>query len=330
MTVPPVSDVTSVSDGPARVIGGRSPAQLAWIRLRRDRVGIASLVVIVLVVIIAVGAPLIVHVLGLNPDRFNSDLIGDGALPGGGVLHSGISRAHLLGIEPSTGRDILSRLLYGARISLMISTLGTFFTLIIGVFVGLVAGYMGGWMDAIAGRLMDLILSFPQLILLVALSPVLVQVLSTRFGLQANSARITFIILVFSVFGWPYIARIVRGQVLSLREREFVEASVSIGSGTRRVLAHEILPNLWVPVIVYGTLLLPTYIAAEAALSFLGVGVTEPTPTWGKMLADSVTYYQVDPLYLFIPGTALFIVVLAFNLLGDSIRDALDPRRGRS
>lgn len=330
MTAAQVSGVEAATAVNASVIGGRSPAQLAWTRLRRDRIGIVSLVVIVAVIIIAVGAPLIVHALNLDPDKFNSNLIGDGALPASGVLHSGISASHPLGIEPSTGRDIFARLLYGARISLMISALGTVFTLLIGVFVGLVAGYLGGWVDAVAGRLMDLILSFPQLILLVALSPVLVQVLSTRFGLQNNSARITFIILVFSVFGWPYIARIVRGQVLSLREREFVEASVSIGSGTRRVLFHEILPNLWVPVIVYGTLLLPTYIAAEAALSFLGVGVTEPTPTWGKMLADSVTYYQVDPLYLFIPGLALFIVVLAFNLFGDSIRDALDPRKGRA
>lgn len=313
-----------------KTIAGRSPAQLAWSRLRRDKVGMVSLMVIIVVTVIAVGAPLIAHVFGLQPNAFHSELIGDGALPKFGPLNSGISLAHPLGIEPSTGRDIMARLLYGSRVSLLIASLGTVFTVAIGVTVGLIAGYSGGRVDALFGRLMDLILSFPQLILLIALSPILIQVLNDRFGLEGNSARVTFLILVFAVFGWPYIARIVRGQVLSLREREFVEAAVSTGASTRRILVHEILPNLWVPIIVYATLLLPGYIAAEAALSFLGVGVIEPTATWGKMLSDSVTFYQVDPLYLFIPGTSLFIVVLAFNLLGDSMRDALDPRAGRA
>ena len=132
-----------------------------------------------------------------------------------------------------------------------------------------------------------------------------------------------------SVFGWPYLARIVRGQVLSLREREFVESAISMGASTRRILFKEILPNLWAPILVYATILLPTYIAAEAALSFLGVGLVPPTPSWGAMLAESVRYFTVLPGYLFIPGTYLFIVVLSFNLLGDAVRDALDPRAGR-
>ncbi len=311
-------------------IAGRSPSQIAWGRLRRDKVGIISLAVIVLVLILAVGAPLVTKLLGLSPTDFNGSLIGDGGLPAAGPLNSGIELSHPLGIEPLTGRDIMARLLYGARISLLVAGLGTLFTVAIGVSIGIIAGYSGGRVDAALGQLMDLILSFPTLILLISLSPVVVQVLDDRFGLKGNPARISFIIALFSLFGWPYLARIIRGQVLSLREREFVEAAVSMGATTRRIMVKEILPNLWVPITIYATLLLPTYISAEAALSFLGVGVGEPTPTWGRMLSDSVLFYTVDPLYLFIPGLALFITVLAFNLLGDSVRDALDPRAGRA
>jgi peptide/nickel transport system permease protein len=309
-------------------VAGRSPAQIAWARLRRDRVGMISLGVIVAVAVIAVTAPLITAALGVTPD-FETTRIGDGGIPKGGVLNSGISSQHLLGVEPVTGRDLLAELLYGSRVSLLVATLGTIVTVVLGTVLGILAGYLGGRVDGVIGRVMDLILSFPQLILLVALSPIVVQVFDQGFGIDGNPARLTFLVVVFGIFGWPYLARIVRGQVFSLREREFVEAAVSIGAGTRRILFKEILPNLWVPIIVYASLLLPTYIASEAALSFLGVGVGEPTPTWGKMLSDSVNYRNVAPLYLFIPGIALFIVVLAFNLLGDSVRDALDPRAGR-
>jgi peptide/nickel transport system permease protein len=313
-------------------IAGRSPAQIAWGRLKRDKVGIISLGVIILVIVLAFGAPLITRLLGVTtgfPDDV-SRLIGDGGLPKAGPLNSGIDSNHLLGIEPLTGRDILARLLYGARISLLVAGLGTIFTVILGVGVGIIAGYSGGRVDAALGQLMDLILCFPTLILLISLSPIVVQLLDDKLHLKGNPARITFIISLFALFGWPYLARIIRGQVLSLREREFVEAAISMGASTRRIMIKEILPNLWVPITIYATLLLPSYISAEAALSFLGVGVGEPTPTWGRMLSDSVLFYTVDPLYLFIPGLALFITVLAFNLLGDSVRDALDPRAGRA
>jgi len=309
-------------------ITGRSPAQMAWARLRRDRVALICMAVIALVVLVALFAPLITKALGLTDD-FNGHLIKDGGLPEG-PLHSGISWDHPLGVEPLTGRDLMYRLLYGSRISLLVAGLGTLFTVVIGVILGMIAGYSGGWIDAALSRLMDLLLSFPQLILLIALSPVLVQVLDNKLGIDGNPARITFLIIVFAVFGWTYLARLIRGQVLSIREREFVEAAVSIGASSRRILLKEVLPNLWVPILVYASLLFPSYIGLEAALSFLGVGVSEPTPTWGRMLADSVSFYTVDPLYLFIPGTYLFIVVLTFNLLGDSIRDALDPRASRS
>lgn len=314
-------------------IAGRSLSQIAWTRLRRDKVAMASLTVVLLVIIVAAAAPLVTRLVGVDPYTFNQDpdIISDaGGLPVGGWLDSGISRDHPLGVEPLTGRDIFARLLYGARISLLIALSATVVTTTLGVTIGIIAGYSKGWLDTALGRLMDIILAFPLLLILLAMSPVLTQRLETTFGLPPNAARIIYIVMVLSFFGWPYLARIIRGQVLSLREREFVESAISMGAGTPRILFKEILPNLWAPILVYVTILLPTYIAAEATLSFLGVGLLPPTPSWGAMLAESVSFFYTLPTYLFIPGTALFIVVLAFNLLGDAVRDALDPRAGRA
>ena len=316
--------------GESAEIAGRSLTEIAWGRLKRDKVAVVSIVVLVLIIAVAVLAPLITRLVGVDPDTFHTDaktIDQSGGLPLG--TFGGISLHHPLGVEPQTGRDLFARLLYGSRISLLIAVSSTIITVVIGVTVGIVAGYSRGWLDAALGRLMDVILAFPLILILLALSNVLTQRLQVTFHLGDVVARVSYLILVLSLFGWPYLSRIVRGQVLSLREREFVESAVSMGAGTPRILFREILPNLWAPILVYSTLLLPTYIAAEAALSFLGVGLVPPTPSWGAMLADSVRYFRVDPAFLFIPGTYLFIVVLAFNLLGDSVRDALDPRAGR-
>lgn len=312
----------------AQEITGRSLTQIAWGRLRRDKVAMVSLIVICLVVFMAVAAPLITRLVGVEPTKFYPDAVDDaGGLPVG--RWGGVSLDHPLGVQPGTGYDIFARLLYGSRVSLLIALSGTLITLVLGILVGILAGYSRGWLDSALGRLMDIILSFPLLLILLALAQPLTQRLES-LGLKGSSARILFIILVLSFFGWPYLARIVRGQVLSLREREFVESAVAMGAGTPRILFREILPNLWAPILVYATLLLPTYIAAEAALSFLGVGLVPPTPSWGAMLQESVSYFSVLPQFLFIPGTYLFIVVLCFNLLGDAVRDALDPRAGRA
>lgn len=309
-------------------IAGRSLTQIAWLRLRRDKVAMGSLTFLLLVVVLAVIAPLITRLVGVEPTKFYPETVSDaGGLPIG--RWGGVSLDHPLGVEPSTGYDIFARLLYGSRTSLLIASTGTFITLMLGVTIGIIAGYARGWLDAALGRMMDIILAFPLLLILLALSQPLTQRLES-IGLEPGLARIMFIILVLSFFGWPYLARIVRGQVLSLREREFVESAVSMGAGTPRILFREILPNLWAPVLVYATLLLPTFIAAEASLSFLGVGLLPPTPSWGAMLAESVRYFTVLPSFLFIPGTYLFLVVLSFNLLGDAVRDALDPRAGRA
>jgi peptide/nickel transport system permease protein len=312
-------------------IAGRSLTQIAWMRLRRDKVAVATLAVVLLVIVIAAAAPLITRLVGVDPYSFNNDpsIISDaGGLPAG--KWGGISLDHPFGVEPSTGRDLFARLLYGSRISLLIAFTGTLVTLALGVTIGIIAGYSRGWLDTALGRLMDLILAFPLLLILLAMANVLTQRLEVTFHLAPSVARVMFIILILSMFAWPYLARIIRGQVLSLREREFVESAVSMGAGTPRILFKEILPNLWAPILVYTTLLLPTFIAAEATLSFLGVGLLPPTPSWGAMLGESVRYFTVLPGYLFIPGTYLFVVVLSFNLLGDAVRDALDPRAGRA
>jgi peptide/nickel transport system permease protein len=304
---------------------GRSIKQIVWARLRRDKVAMTCLIVLIVYYTIGIFAPIVGPSLGLDPYAFDraaiSDLGGRPVLPNGGI-----SPEHPLGVEWGTGRDILSQLLWGLRISLVVATSATLLTVTIGVFVGIVAGYAGGWLDLIIGRLMDLTLAFPFLLIIIALSNVLTQRITDLGVPPGNPSRILYLILVISVFGWPYLARIVRGQVISLREREFVEAAVAMGSSRRRILFTEILPNLWAPILVYTSLLLPAYIGLEAALSFLSVGVLPPEMTFGAMLANSVNYFKVVPTYLFIPGTILAILVVSFNLFGDALRDALDPR----
>lgn len=283
------------------------------------------LAILVAYYVIAIVGPEIAGAFGISPYVRDPSLISDlGGKPLGAM--GGISWAHPFGVEWGTGRDIFAQLLFGLRISLIISTTAAFLSVSIGVVVGIIAGYAGGLTDMVIGRFIDLLLAFPLLLLILALSGVITQRLSDLGIPQGNPSRITYLILVIGVFGWPYLARIVRGQVLSLREREFVESAIAMGSSRRRILFTEILPNLWAPILVYGTLLLPTYIAYEATLSFLGVGVIPPETTFGSMIANSVAYFNVVPTYLFIPGILLAILVVAFNLFGDAVRDALDPK----
>jgi peptide/nickel transport system permease protein len=304
---------------------GRSLRQIVWARLSRDKVAMLCLVIVTLMYLTAIFGPFILAALGIDPYRLDASTISDfGGKPK--LPNGGISPTHILGVEWGTGRDILAQLVFGLRISLIISTSATIITVFLGTVIGIIAGYTGGLTDSIIGRFMDLILAFPFLLIILALSGVLTQRLTELGVPDGNPSRITYLILVLSVFGWPYLARIVRGQVLSLREREFVEAAIAMGAPRRRILFGEILPNLWAPILVYATLTLPAYIGLEAALSFLGVGVLPPETTFGAMLANSVSYMNVVPTYLFIPGSVLITLVVAFNLFGDAVRDALDPK----
>ncbi|MFI5619097.1 ABC transporter permease [Streptomyces sp. NPDC051567] len=310
---------------PQKAIEGRSPWKIAWSRLKRDKVALAGGVVVLLLILVAIFAPLIVKAFGHPPEELHEEMLDPLlGLPAG--KWGGMSGEFLLGVEPVNGRDVFSRIVYGARISLLVAFLSAFVAVALGTALGIVAGYFGGWVDAAISRVMDLLLAFPQLLFIIALISV---VPGKLWGFEGSGLRIAVLVLVIGFFGWPYIGRIVRGQTLSLREREYVEAARSLGAGRTYILFRELLPNLVAPITVYSTLMIPTNVLTEAALSFLGVGVKPPTPSWGETLSTAVRTYQDDPLFMIFPGVAIFITVLAFNLFGDGVRDALDPKGSR-
>ena len=306
-----------------KAIEGRSLGQIAWMRLRQDKVAMAGGIVVILLILIAIFGPYIVQ----NPLTYHENLIDPTFSRPFGTL-GGISTAHPFGVEPITGRDLLARVVNGARVSLVIAFLSTALAVGIGVVMGVVAGFFGGWVDSVLARAMDIFLAFPLLVFAIALVGVIP---SSAFGLSGNSLRIGLLVFVIGFFAWPYMGRIIRGQTLSLREREFVDAARSLGARGPYILFRELLPNLVGPILVYSTLLIPTNILFEAALSYLGVGIIPPTPSWGGMISDAVNngIYSVDPMYMIIPGLAIFITVMAFNLFGDGLRDALDPKSSR-
>jgi peptide/nickel transport system permease protein/oligopeptide transport system permease protein len=305
---------------PGKAIQGRSLGQIAWMRLRRDKVAMGGGIVIILLILVAILGPHFVQ----NPNTYHADLINPTFSRPNGSL-GGISAAHPLGVEPVTGRDMLARIVDGAQYSLLIGFLATALAVVIGVMMGVIAGYFGGWVDAAIARTMDVFLAFPLLVFAIALVAIIP---SSGFGLSGNGLRVVLLIFIIGFFAWPYMGRIIRGQTLSLREREFVDAARSLGARGPYILFRELLPNLWAPILVYATLLIPANILFEAALDFLGVGIIPPTPSWGQMLSIAVTqgFYSIDPMYMIIPGVAIFITVMAFNLFGDGLRDALDPK----
>ncbi|MEU9010604.1 ABC transporter permease [Streptomyces sp. NPDC048479] len=317
--------VDVAADVPQKAIEGRSPWKIAWIRLKRDKVALVGGFVVLLLIVVAIFAPLIVSLLGHPPEELHEDAI-DPLLGTPIGDWGGINSDFLFGVEPVNGRDVFSRVVYGARISLLVAFLSAFVAVSLGTVFGVIAGYFGGWIDAAISRVMDLLLAFPQLLFIIALISV---VPNELWGFSGSGLRIAVLVLVIGFFGWPYIGRIVRGQTLSLREREYVEAARSLGAGRAYILFRELLPNLVAPITVYTTLMIPTNVLTEAALSFLGVGVKPPTPSWGEMLSTAVRTYEDDPLFMIIPGLAIFVTVLAFNLFGDGVRDALDPKGSR-
>jgi peptide/nickel transport system permease protein len=308
--LPPIeSPLADASDEP-EARDPRGPWALAGHRLLHDRVALACATFIVLLVLAAIFAPLIADLTGRHPDT--QDLI-NGLSPKG--LPRGPSSRYWFGTD-SLGRDIFIRVIYGARISLLVGVISSLSAVIVGTTVGMVAGFFGGFVDTVLSRFMDLVLSFPFLLAAIALVSVV-------------GPSLSVIIVVIAFFSWASVGRIVRGLTLSIREKEYIEAARSGGAGGVRIMLLEILPNLTAPLIVYTTLLIPAAIAFEATLSFLGLGVVPPTPSWGDMLSDSVGFYQVAWWYIAFPGAALLLTTLAFNLLGDSLRDALDPRGER-
>jgi peptide/nickel transport system permease protein len=294
--------------------------------MRADRTAMIAGTVTAALIIVALAAPLVEMLYGIGPsEQFQAELDASG-MPIGPA--GGISAQHWFGLEPGLGRDIFIRLVYGLRTSLVIAFTAAAVTTTVGVLVGLVTGFLGRWTDGAIGAVIDFALAMPFLIVALTVVPTLTQRFYGPRDAVPASFQVFSLVLVFAVFGWAVTARLVRGQVLSIRNREFVDAARVSGAGLGHILIREILPNLTAPILVSFTLALPAYIAAEAGLSFLGIGIVEPTPDFGRMIDRSLGYLQSDPAYVLFPGLLLFVMVLAFNMFGDALRDALDPRTG--
>jgi peptide/nickel transport system permease protein len=303
-------------------ITARSPLQLFLRRFRQDRVAMVAMAFIVLLILAAVLAPLVVKLFGVSgPYDRHENLLDSFGSP------TGPSAAHPFGVD-DLGRDVLSRVIYGAQVSLEVAFISTAAAVVIGVTVGTVAGFFRGWVDTVLSRLMDIVLAFPILLLAIGLASAC-SLGNGCLGGLITPGRVTLIVVI-GLSSWPYIGRIIRGQVLSLREKEFVEASRSLGAGSGRIMLREILPNLVAPIIVYTSLILPTNILYEAALSFLGVGIQPPTASWGEMIASASGQFDTAWWWMVFPGAALVLTVLAFNLVGDGLQDALNPRADRT
>jgi peptide/nickel transport system permease protein len=301
-------------------VAARSPLQLFWRRFRQDRVALASLAFVVLLFVFAIAAPLVVKLLGLpGPSVQNPNLTDSFGSP------LGPSLAHPFGVD-QLGQDVMSRVIYGTRVALEVGILGTAVATVIGVVVGTLAGFYRGWVDTLLSRLIDVVLSIPILLLGLGIGAACAVRGCVGGTVQPGLGLVIFLI---ALANWTYIARIVRGLVLSLRESEFVQASRALGASNTRIMFREIFPNLLAPIIVYSTLLIPLNILLEAGLSFLGVGIRPPTASWGQMIANATPIFNTAWWYMTFPGLALLLTVLAFNLLGDGLQDALNPRSAR-
>jgi peptide/nickel transport system permease protein len=303
---------TEQPEGPSGV-KARSPRQIFWERFKDDKLAIAGAVMVVFMIATALLAPLFENIAG-HPytEQYRRVMLDEFGTPRGPNSEFWFGGDEL-------GRDLFVRVFYGARVSLTIAIVATGIEIVIGVILGMLAGFMKGWVDTLISRAIDLTLSIPALLLGISL------------GVIFPEAGLPLVVGIIAFFGWPYIARIVRGQTLSLREAQFVEAAYSVGATPRWIMTREILPNLVAPIIIYSTLIIPINIVFEASLSFLGVGVQPPQASWGKMLSSAVDFVAFGDAwwYMFWPGLALFITVLGFNLLGDGLRDALDPKTAR-
>jgi len=299
-------------------IAARSPWRLFWRRFREDKLAMASLIFLVVLILVAIFAPLVVKIFGApGPNELDG-----GALDPLFKNPTGPSAEHIFGVD-QIGRDVFSRTIYGARVSLIVAFAATALATLAGIVTGLLAGYLRGWVDTAISRSVDVLLAIPYLLLATGLAVACGGEGGCLGGLIQPGLGV--VIFVISFTSWTYMARIVRGQTLSLREKEFVEAARSVGASNTRIIFKEILPNLAAPIIVYASILIPQVILYEAALSFLGVGVTDQ-PSWGQMISDATPIYTTAWWYMLFPGLALLFTVLAFNLVGDAMQDALNPR----
>ncbi|EPD55094.1 MULTISPECIES: ABC transporter permease [unclassified Streptomyces] len=317
----------------AKELQGRSPGQLMWIRFKRDRTGVISACVVIFFFLIAAAAPLIAKLYGKNPYTVYADeqpeLFDSAGVPV--QPNGGISSEFWFGLEPGNGYDVFTKLLYGIRTSLMISLAVTVATVLTGILLGVTAGYLGGKTDYFISRVIDFLLAFPAQLFFIASMPVVVSLFVSPTDETPVYVRVVALIMVQWFLGWMSLGRILRGTTLALREREFIEAARVSGAPPWRIIRREILPNVVTPILVQGTYMLPNFVTAEAGLSFLGVGIVEPTPDWGQMFSKASTelVMQNDITYMFFPGISMIIFIVAFNLLGDSVRDAFDPKTAR-
>jgi peptide/nickel transport system permease protein len=304
-----------------------SARRLFWVRFREDKAALCALFFIGFLILMAIfGGPLAAHFTGHGQNQTYFNRLNDFGVPLGPTLHSS-DGVFLFGAD-SAGRDLFVRTMYGARTSLLVGIVATGVAVLIGLVVGLLAGFWGSWIDTTLSRVSDVMLAVPQLIIAIGIVTACSSSVNGCLG-GIVQPGVNVVILVISLFTWPYIARIVRGFTLSLREREFVEASRSLGASNMRIIRKEVLPNLMGPLIVYTTLLIPSNIIFEAALSYLGLGVPPNEASWGALLSDATSYYNVAWWLMVFPGMFLVITTLAFNLLGDGLRDALDVRADR-
>ena len=303
-------------------IESQTPWQLFWVRFRADRVALVALGFIVLEVLVALFAPVIVHAFAHPPNAQYP-----GALNQVFGTPTGPSTRFFFGVDP-VGEDVFSRVLYGARVSLEVALIATGLSVTLGVALGMIAGYHRGLTDTVISRVIDVTLAFPILLLALGIA----SACSLGNGCAGGLVKpgLSTVIVAIVVINWTYIGRIIRGQVLTLREQQFVEAARATGATDRTILFREILPNLVAPIVVYSTLVIPQNILLEAALSYLGVGINPPRASWGEMLAEATPIFSTAWWFFAFPGVALLLTVLAFNLLGDGVRDALDPRTADS
>lgn len=303
---------------PGAATRGAGAARQVGLRLRRSPAALAAAAVLVLLVLLALAAPLVAGLTGQDPNAYHDDLVDSarGGVPLGSF--GGVSADHWLGVEPGTGRDLLARLLYGARISLLVALGATTLQILVGLAAGLAAALGSRFAGRLIGRLTDVMIALPMLVLGIALTAVV----------PPDFPRPLLLILVIGLLGWGGTARMVRAQTLALRDLDFVAAARLSGNSTLRIARRELLPSLAAPVITYAAIQVPANIVAEASLSFLGVGVKPPTPSWGQMLSGAQTWFRADPAYVLLPAGLLFVTVLACTVLGDAVRTALDPREG--